>query len=43
MAVFFFLVGLEIKRELLRGELSTFGQATLAGDGRGRRHGGAGR
>ena len=29
MAVFFFLVGLEIKRELLRGELSTFGQAVL--------------
>jgi NhaA family Na+:H+ antiporter len=29
MAVFFFLVGLELKRELLRGELSTFGQAVL--------------
>jgi NhaA family Na+:H+ antiporter len=29
MAVFFLLVGLEIKRELLRGELSTFGQAVL--------------
>jgi Na+:H+ antiporter, NhaA family len=29
MAVFFFLVGLEIKRELLQGELSTFGQAIL--------------
>jgi NhaA family Na+:H+ antiporter len=29
MAIFFFLVGLEIKRELLRGELSTFAQAVL--------------
>jgi Na+:H+ antiporter, NhaA family len=29
MAVFFFLVGLEIKRELLKGELSSFGQAAL--------------
>ncbi len=29
MAVFFFLMGLEIKRELLEGELASFGQAVL--------------
>jgi NhaA family Na+:H+ antiporter len=29
MAIFFFLVGLEIKRELLTGELSTFSKAVL--------------
>jgi NhaA family Na+:H+ antiporter len=31
MAIFFLLVGMEIKRELLKGELSTFGQAALPG------------
>ncbi len=29
MAVFFFLVGLEVKREILRGELSSFDKAAL--------------
>jgi len=31
MAVFFFLIGLEIKREVLQGELSTVAQASLPG------------
>jgi NhaA family Na+:H+ antiporter len=31
MAIFFLLVGLEIKRELVEGELSTFAQAVLPG------------
>lgn len=29
MAIFFFLIGLEIKREILQGELSSFDKATL--------------
>jgi Na+:H+ antiporter, NhaA family len=31
MTLFFFVVGMEIKRELVAGELSTFGQAMLPG------------
>jgi len=31
MAIFFLLVGLEIKREIVEGELSTFGQIALPG------------
>ena len=31
MAIFFFLIGLEIKREVLRGELSNLSQAALPG------------
>ncbi|MEX2963664.1 Na+/H+ antiporter NhaA [Microbulbifer sp. TYP-18] len=33
MAVFFFLIGLEIKREILEGELSSFSQIALPGAG----------
>lgn len=33
MAIFFLLVGLEIKREVLEGQLSTLGQAALPGIG----------
>lgn len=33
MAVFFFLIGLEIKREVLEGELSSFSQVVLPGVG----------
>ena len=33
MAVFFFLIGLEIKREILEGELSSFSQVVLPGLG----------
>lgn len=33
MAIFFFLIGLEIKREIVDGELSSFGQIVLPGMG----------
>jgi len=33
MAVFFFLIGLEIKREIMEGELSSFKQVILPGMG----------
>ena len=33
MAIFFFLIGLEIKREVLEGELSSFSQVVLPGAG----------
>jgi NhaA family Na+:H+ antiporter len=33
MAVFFFLIGLEIKREIMEGELSSFSQVVLPGVG----------
>ena len=33
MAVFFFLIGLEIKREIMEGELSSFSQVILPGVG----------
>lgn len=33
MAVFFFLIGLEIKREIVEGELSSFSQIILPGAG----------
>ena len=35
MAIFFFLVGLEIKREIMEGELSSFGQVVMPGLGAG--------
>jgi hypothetical protein len=42
MAVFFFLVGLEIKREVLAGELASIRRAALPMVARARRDGGAG-
>ena len=42
MAVFFFLVGLELKRELLEGELADKRNIILPGVGRYRRHGNTG-
>ena len=33
MAIFFFLIGLEIKREIMEGELSSFSQVVLPGMG----------
>lgn len=41
MAIFFFLVGLEIKREVMEGELSSFSQVVLPGMGCSGRNGGS--